>query len=756
MSPKSSQSVPKLVPDCLLAKSVDGPWKGAYSLVGHTANVVRAVTTLVDVLGDRLMTQFDLGCDLAYVRSTARLAAYIHDWGKANHHFQGVVRQKMVGASPQQNPLNYPQLLRHEVVSILLAWEFRDWLQQSDGDFLVALAAAGGHHLKLGVDEEGAATDDVGNIRKGTGDNRLFLYPLHRDFKSLLEFGISELGLPKNIKLARTPEREWVLSNIKTRRCELYRQAFRDWEPNIVLNAVIKSLLVAGDSIGSAISNTDLHLERWIFESIRKGLTEVDLNRVIDVRLEGKTLRDFQKSIGEISSRVGLVRAGCGTGKTVGAYNWAKRHAIGRKLFFCYPTTGTSTEGFIDYVQDEVESVLMHSRAAIDLASTGEEREAGDNTENEATLKLQSFEAWESQVIVCTVDTVLGLMQCNRRPMYCFPAIANAAFIFDEVHCYDKVLFGALLRFLATIKAPTLLMSASFLSWQLRAIERVIGEQLIEGENLIAGPRDLEDLRRYRFHESQEPDWELVENELKSGGKVLWVCNQVNTAIDVYDRALDRGLNAVLYHSRFCYHDRVQHHRRVVAAFKEDCREPVLAICTQVAEMSLDLSATLLVSQVAEPAALIQRLGRLNRRYCGHALDAVFYDDPKIHPYDQETKMRGWALIRDCPGEVSQGDLARWLEQESKEIEPEKQFVLLDGEWRTYPAPVREAGVTVTALLEQHQATWGNLPRNKLGDYTVPLIASVKAVSQWKRYGGYPIAPKQDWDYTPEQGAKKR
>ena len=172
--------------------------------------------------------------------------------------------------------------------------------------------------------------------------------------------------------------------------------------------------------------------------------------------------------------------------------------------------------------------------------------------------------------------------------------------------------------------------------------------------------------------------------------------------------------------------------------------------------MSLDLSATLLVSQVAEPAALIQRLGRLNRRYCGHALDAVFYDDPKIHPYDQETKMRGWALIRACPGEVSQGDLARWLEQESKEIEPEKDFVLLDGEWRTYSAPVREAGVTVTALLEQHQATWGELSRSKLGEYTVPLIASGKAVSQWERYRGYPIAPIKEWDYTAERGAKKR
>lgn len=85
---------PKLVPNCLLAKSVEGPWKGSYSLVGHTADVVNAVTTLIDTLGEKLITQFNLECTLAEFKSTARLAAYLHDWGKANDHFQGVVRHK--------------------------------------------------------------------------------------------------------------------------------------------------------------------------------------------------------------------------------------------------------------------------------------------------------------------------------------------------------------------------------------------------------------------------------------------------------------------------------------------------------------------------------------------------------------------------------------------------------------------------------------------------------------------------------------
>lgn len=93
----------KLEPDLLLAKSfTPGSWKGSYSLVGHTADVVNAVSILINVLGDRLIEQFGLQCSLSYLKATACLAAYIHDWGKVNEHFQGVVRAKIKDAQPKR------------------------------------------------------------------------------------------------------------------------------------------------------------------------------------------------------------------------------------------------------------------------------------------------------------------------------------------------------------------------------------------------------------------------------------------------------------------------------------------------------------------------------------------------------------------------------------------------------------------------------------------------------------------------------
>ncbi|WP_144875630.1 CRISPR-associated endonuclease Cas3'', partial [Hyella patelloides] len=128
------KQAPVLKPNLLLAKSFEpGKWKGSYSLVGHTADVVNAVSTLMDVLGERTIEQFGLSISLPELRATARLAAYIHDWGKANNHFQGVVRAKIKEAHPKRFLPNNPQLVRHEVASVLLAWEFREWLEQGEG-----------------------------------------------------------------------------------------------------------------------------------------------------------------------------------------------------------------------------------------------------------------------------------------------------------------------------------------------------------------------------------------------------------------------------------------------------------------------------------------------------------------------------------------------------------------------------------------------------------------------------------------------
>lgn len=141
---------------------------------------------------------------------------------------------------------------------------------------------------------------------------------------------------------------------------------------------------------------------------------------------------------------------------------------------------------------------------------------------------------------------MLGLIQNNRKPLYSWSALAQAAFVFDEVHAFDPRLFGALLKFLKAFKgAPILLMSASFSPQQLAAIQQVLAEQ---GEDLgepIEGPKELEELPRYDItyvpevsnFEELTAVWEPVIEALRNKQKVLWVTNSVKTCIEIYRTA---------------------------------------------------------------------------------------------------------------------------------------------------------------------------------------------------------------------------
>lgn len=299
-----------LRPKLLMAKSKDSPWKGAYTLTGHTAAVMEAVTTLIDELGDGLIEQFSLHQHRDALKATACLAAFLHDLGKANDHFQAVVRKL-------KNPIEHPQLMRHEALSVLLAWEMQDWLASGNGDLMVALAAAGGHHLKLGG-ENGKQTDEVGQLRDSgvddwTRGDRLLLYTNHQHFAGLLRYGQKACNLAR--KLPQNLPTSWTITDIKTRRQQLLNE-FVTWNADPVLTAVVKALLVAGDTSGSALPANNVAIRPWIKQQIHYTLTEAELEHVVEERLQGDTLRLFQEQLGNAASRVTQARAGCGTGKT--------------------------------------------------------------------------------------------------------------------------------------------------------------------------------------------------------------------------------------------------------------------------------------------------------------------------------------------------------------------------------------------------------------------------------------------------------
>jgi len=96
--------------------------------------------------------------------------------------------------------------------------------------------------------------------------------------------------------------------------------------------------------------------------------------------------------------------------------------------------------------------------------------------------------------------------------------------------------------------------------------------------------------------------------ELSQKAKVLVVVNTVRKAIELKKKFED----AKLLHSRFILQHRKEKEKEIKTFF--DSQEKGLWITTQLAEVSLDLDADYLFTELSTADSLIQRMGRCNRK----------------------------------------------------------------------------------------------------------------------------------------------
>ncbi|MCZ2342354.1 MAG: CRISPR-associated helicase Cas3' [Bacteroidales bacterium] len=717
--------------------------------VYHAGEQVLAATDTEQLLA--------LGLDPSVYRDRltrcVRLAAAVHDLGKANDHFQGMIRGV-------RDIRQHPQGLRHEWATVLMLQHLRAWLLPAVGgnenDFAIVEWAVAGHH---------PAADHANPPREcpaqgGCGPEMQLLMG-HPDFPKILDWFRVLFSLPESPPVLANVTHEFTGSErVFDTIAQWERQAARRWRamrstPDARLLAAVKNTLIAADIAGSALPKArphDRNRWNWIRDVLQDKPQPGQLQEVAAFGLDGHTPRAFQTQIAASQNRVTFVKAGCGSGKTVAAYLWAARNHPTRRLYFCYPTTGTATEGFRDYLYDDknatslVGADLFHGRSDVDfeiILGTGRELD-------EEELRRDALRAWKTPVVACTVDTVLGIIQNHRRGLFGWPALSQAAFVFDEIHAFDDALFGALLRFLKELPGlPALLMTASLPQAREQALRAIIPDL-----QPISGPTDLEERPRYRRETLLDMDpLHLVQQALDREEKVLWVCNTVNRVMSAAASMATRS--PCIYHSRFKYEDRVQRHKDVIAAFQHS--GPALAICSQVAEMSLDLSADLLVTDLAPIPAMIQRLGRLNRRAKEPTRPFVVIESEQILPYSQDDldAARTW-LAKLPEDDISQRHLTDAWEQSDPTVPQPGASEWLDGGPATRVQELRQGSVGINVLMQEDRARVRAHPK-QLPRLVLPMPPyKGKEWQAWPRERGLPIAPVGSIQYCPMRGAEWR
>ena len=698
-----------------------------------------------------------------------RVASLFHDLaGKANQEFQNAVQT-------QGNQIK--QTLRHEWLSALFLHlpEIRVWLESSNLDLEIIIAAVLCHHLKANRSDWGIPRTQVKEIE---------LYWNHSEILNTLK-KIGAIAEVDDLPNLEQLPKKWVKGDFLWEKvyrdansigAKFSRQIKRDNEKRSLLLAV-KAGLIAADSAASGIFRVQSSnaIEKWINRTLHQNsITPEEIEdkilqpRYRDIAKKSKKtfkLKSFQQQAETLSDRL-LLLSGCGTGKTIFAYKWMQgvlaRYQAGH-IIFLYPTRGTATEGFKDYVSwaPESDASLLTGTAAYELEQI--RKNPTDSTEGKdytAEARLYSLGFWGKRFFSATVDQFLSFLTHNYGGICLLPVLADSVVVIDEVHSFSRGMFDKLVSFLEHFDIPVLCMTATLPTT--RRIE--LTERLKKtGKSLTIFPTEdrsqLEELERAENHPRyivESTHYETAYQKAiaayqqgeKDGTRILWVVNTVDRCRDIADRlSVELNTEVITYHSRFRLKDRQERHTETVNAFaySKGERQRAIAVTTQVCEMSLDLDADILITELAPISALVQRFGRSNRHLSrGEEFRAqiLVYEPEKVLPYKKEELDKAKDFLAEITGEVSQRHLAEKLETHSiteRFADGSSSFVY-GGYWAT-SEPFRDGDdYSVSAILDTDLDEVKKLieQRQPIDGFIVPIPKKYRLERSENRPGNLP------------------
>ena len=316
-----------------------------------------------------------------------------------------------------------------------------------------------------------------------------------------------------------------------------------------------------------------------------------------------------------------LVRAPTGAGKTDAALLWASlqiQNKRAERLVIAMPTRFTSNALEINVAESLSETGLYHSSAWFNKFQG--KVNISELTENEAKKNHEFARLLHTPITVCTIDHLLMSMTLMREDHHQITFnLANSCLVIDEADFYDDFTQANILTLLEALKewqVPVLLMSASL-------PESVILDYKKIGFRVDNILEDTSDNNRERFNIESIMEFEelseiehLLELCIEKEAAIIYA-NTVDKAMLLYDYFEKRGAKAIVYHSRFTEPHKKEKEEQLINHLGKTAWQngnaKGIAILTQIGEMSINISADLMISEICPIDRLTQRAGRLCR-----------------------------------------------------------------------------------------------------------------------------------------------
>jgi len=313
--------------------------------------------------------------------------------------------------------------------------------------------------------------------------------------------------------------------------------------------------------------------------------------------------------------RSGIVVASTGMGKTEMALLWAES----KKTFYTLPIRTS-----VDFMYKRLKKLcgnnvgLLHSEALGRLLIENVET---SNDELFYVYDLAKNLAYN--LIVCTPDQLFSstLKYLGFEKIY--STLSYSKIIIDEIQAYSPHTLAIIIQGLKELT----ILGGKFL-----VVTATLPNFVKKEINYDFEIKKIPNLKKHKIKlikdaltkENVKGIINIVNNKAK---KILIVCNTVKKAQDLYISL--KEFNPILLHSRFTRIDRRKKEEKVLDENFEG-----LAIATQVVEVSLDIDFDILITEAAPIDVLIQRMGRIYRKF---KCDGDFYPDfPNVYVFTED------------------------------------------------------------------------------------------------------------------------